>query len=77
MKSAALLLGAALLLLPLVGCGSGGGDKYAPNADEAKMVKDAQNLTPEQQIANVENSPQSPEMKEAQIKAIKEKNGIK
>ncbi|RYG46756.1 hypothetical protein EON79_09290 [bacterium] len=78
-RLAALPLGAALLLIPgllLSGCGSGSSDKYAPNAEEAKMVKEAENLSPEQQIANVEKAPISQAMKDAQIKAIKEKAGI-
>lgn len=54
-------------------------DHGAPphTADEEKAVREAQNLTPEQQIERAEKSPMPQSAKDALIKSIKEKNGMK
>ncbi len=65
-----------LVVAALVGCG-GSKRTYKYNDVEEKAMQEAKNLTPEQQIERAQNSPLPPEQKEALIKSIKEKNGIK
>ena len=62
--------------LVAVGCGD---DHGAPphTAAEEKAVNDVKNATPEQQIERAQNSPMPQSAKDALIKSIKEKNGIK
>ncbi|MBI1334959.1 MAG: hypothetical protein GC165_19005 [Armatimonadetes bacterium] len=64
--------------LSLSGCG-GGNDHSAPphTADEQIAVEAVKNLTPEQQIERAQNSPMPQAAKDALIKSIKEKNGMK
>lgn len=70
-----------LLMLAVAGAlvaGCGGSNKTYKHTDaEEKAVQEAMNLTPEQQIERAQNAPLPPEQKEALIKSIKEKNGIK
>lgn len=59
-----------------VGCG--GSDKtYRHTEAEEKAVQEAMNLTPEQQIERAQNSPLPQEQKDALIRSIKEKYGLK
>ncbi|RYG36145.1 hypothetical protein EON81_10625 [bacterium] len=60
----------------LAGC-SGGDGKAAYNIEEKKAVEAAKNLTPEQQIENAQKAPMSQDQKDALVKSIKDKNGIK
>ena len=65
-----------LVAAAIVGC-VGSKRTYTHTDAEEKAVQEAMNLTPEQQIERAQNSPLPPEQKEALIKSIKEKNGIK
>lgn len=60
----------------VVGCGSNNGTP-PHTAEEEKAVQEAKNLTPEQQIERAKNSPMPQSAKDALIKSIKDKNGLK
>lgn len=59
-----------------VGCG-GSNKTYRHTEAEEKAVQEAMNLTPEQQIERAQNSPLPQEQKDALIRSIKEKHGLK
>ena len=61
----------------LVGCGSDNHGAPPHTPDEEKALQEYNKLTPEQQIERAQNSPQPQGAKDALIKSIKEKNGIK
>jgi hypothetical protein len=65
-----------LIVMALGGC-SGKNGQPPLTADEEKAVKEVQNLTPEQQIERAQNSPMPQSAKDALIKSIKDKNGLK
>lgn len=65
-----------LIAAVLSGCG-GSKRTYKHTDVEEQAMQEVKNLTPEQQIERAQKSPLPPEQKEALIKSIKEKNGIK
>lgn len=67
-----------ILIAGLVAIGCGGSQReYKHTSAEEKALQEANSLTPEQQIERAQNSPLPPEQKEALIRSIKEKNGLK
>lgn len=68
---------APLAALLLGGCGSGGDSVPGHTASEDKAINEAKNLTPEQQIERIKNSPQPEGAKAALIDRIKREHGIK
>ena len=71
-----LIVGIMLAAAILAGCG-GSNRTYNHTDAEDKAIQEAKNLTPEQQIERAQNSPLPQEQKDALIKSIKDKNGIK
>ncbi len=65
-----------LALCFIFGCG---GDHGAPpyTADEQKALDDYNKLTPQQQIDRANNAPMAQGAKDALVKSIKDKNGMK
>gem|GEM_PF-4398962 len=70
-------LALALGCLGLAGCGSSGG-AHSHNAEEAKAVREAKALTPQQQLERAQANTSMPaDQREALIKSIKEKHGLR
>jgi len=61
--------------LALAGCGSG--KTYKHTATEEAALEQMRNETPEQKIERIQKGPMPASQKDAMIKEIKEKNGIK
>jgi len=71
-RASVLILFVALLL---GGCGSS--DKVPGHtADEEKAIQEEKNLTPQQRIERIQNSPMPQGAKDAMIDKIKKENGI-
>ncbi|MGV3615550.1 MAG: hypothetical protein ACO1SV_09475 [Fimbriimonas sp.] len=68
-----LTLGAACL----VGCGGPANGTAAHTSEEEKAVREAQSLTPQQQLERAEASQLPADQKAALINSIKAKHGLK
>jgi len=71
------ILSVAIIALCFVtGCGSDNGSP-PHTADEQKALEEYEKLTPEQKIKRAQDSPMPQGAKDALIKSIKDKHGIK
>lgn len=75
MKKLALPFFAAALLIG--GCGKSGDTVPAHSPEEEKAIQEVKNLTPEQQIERIQNSPMPDTAKASMIQKIKQEHGIK
>ena len=72
-----LLLVAATVVIPLLGGCSGGDTVPAHSPEEQKAIERDKNLTPQERIEGIKKSPMPDSAKEAMIREIKTKNGLK
>lgn len=75
-KLTSILVAASAALL-LGGCGSSDNSVPGHTAAEDAAIKEQANLTPQQQIERIQNSPQPEGAKAAMIERIKQQNGMK
>lgn len=66
-----------LSALLLGGCGSGDNSVPGHTTAEEKAIQEEKNLTPQQRIERIQNSPMPEGAKAAMIAKIKQENGIK